>query len=224
MSPPPLLPAVLAGEDREAIRVGERALTYAGLRAAAGSVAARVAGHGPVAVWATPELETCVAVVGALLAGVPWCRSTRGRARASSATWWTTALPASSSPPPAPSSPTRWRGWSASTWRPSRARRAATPCPSRTARRRPSSSTPRARPGRPRGPCSRAGRSPRTSTPWPTAWAWTGDDVLAHALPLFHVHGLILGVLGPLRLAAPSTTSGASTRPRWPPRSRARRR
>src|SRR4029078_7740031 len=34
----------------------------------------------------------------------------------------------------------------------------------------------------------------------PDAWAWTGDDVLAHALPLFHVHGLILGVLGPLRL------------------------
>jgi malonyl-CoA/methylmalonyl-CoA synthetase len=31
------------------------------------------------------------------------------------------------------------------------------------------------------------------------AWAWTADDVLAHALPLFHVHGLVLGVLGPLR-------------------------
>ncbi|MFE0424116.1 AMP-binding protein, partial [Streptomyces sp. NPDC058953] len=31
------------------------------------------------------------------------------------------------------------------------------------------------------------------------AWAWTGDDVLVHGLPLFHVHGLILGVLGPLR-------------------------
>ena len=31
------------------------------------------------------------------------------------------------------------------------------------------------------------------------AWAWTGDDVLAHGLPLFHVHGLGLGVLGPLR-------------------------
>src|SRR6185312_1287373 len=31
------------------------------------------------------------------------------------------------------------------------------------------------------------------------AWAWTGDDVVAHGLPLFHVHGLILGVLGPLR-------------------------
>jgi malonyl-CoA/methylmalonyl-CoA synthetase len=31
------------------------------------------------------------------------------------------------------------------------------------------------------------------------AWAWTGEDVVAHALPLFHVHGLVIGVLGPLR-------------------------
>jgi malonyl-CoA/methylmalonyl-CoA synthetase len=31
------------------------------------------------------------------------------------------------------------------------------------------------------------------------AWEWTAEDVLVHALPLFHVHGLILGVLGPLR-------------------------
>ena len=31
------------------------------------------------------------------------------------------------------------------------------------------------------------------------AWAWTAADVLVHALPLFHVHGLVLGVLGPLR-------------------------
>ena len=32
------------------------------------------------------------------------------------------------------------------------------------------------------------------------AWAWTRDDRLVHALPLFHVHGLVLGTLGPLRL------------------------
>ena len=31
------------------------------------------------------------------------------------------------------------------------------------------------------------------------AWEWTADDRLAHALPLFHVHGLVLGLLGPLR-------------------------
>jgi malonyl-CoA/methylmalonyl-CoA synthetase len=30
-------------------------------------------------------------------------------------------------------------------------------------------------------------------------WHWTADDVLVHGLPLFHVHGLILGILGPLR-------------------------
>jgi fatty acid CoA ligase FadD36 len=32
------------------------------------------------------------------------------------------------------------------------------------------------------------------------AWDWTVDDTLVHGLPIFHVHGLVLGVLGPLRL------------------------
>jgi malonyl-CoA/methylmalonyl-CoA synthetase len=31
------------------------------------------------------------------------------------------------------------------------------------------------------------------------AWAWTERDVLTHALPIFHVHGLVLGIFGPLR-------------------------
>ena len=31
------------------------------------------------------------------------------------------------------------------------------------------------------------------------AWAWTDRDAVVHALPLFHVHGLLLGVLGSLR-------------------------
>jgi fatty acid CoA ligase FadD36 len=35
------------------------------------------------------------------------------------------------------------------------------------------------------------------------AWSWTPDDVLVHGLPLFHVHGLILGVLGALRVGSP---------------------
>jgi malonyl-CoA/methylmalonyl-CoA synthetase len=50
------------------------------------------------------------------------------------------------------------------------------------------------------------------------AWAWTADDVLVHALPLYHVHGLVLGVLGALRVGSglhhlgpfdPSTTAEA---------------
>jgi malonyl-CoA/methylmalonyl-CoA synthetase len=31
------------------------------------------------------------------------------------------------------------------------------------------------------------------------AWAWTDRDIVVHALPLFHVHGLVLGLLGSLR-------------------------
>ena len=35
-------------------------------------------------------------------------------------------------------------------------------------------------------------------------WEWTADDLLVHALPLFHAHGLVLGMLGPLRLGRPA--------------------
>jgi malonyl-CoA/methylmalonyl-CoA synthetase len=31
------------------------------------------------------------------------------------------------------------------------------------------------------------------------AWEWTAEDVLVHALPLFHVHGLVVATLGSLR-------------------------
>ena len=39
------------------------------------------------------------------------------------------------------------------------------------------------------------------------AWAWTPDDTLVHGLPLFHVHGLVLGAARPAagRLARWST-------------------
>lgn len=40
------------------------------------------------------------------------------------------------------------------------------------------------------------------------AWGWTPDDHLVHGLPLFHVHGLVLGVLGPLRIGSRLTHTG----------------
>ncbi|RMI42527.1 AMP-binding protein, partial [Actinomadura harenae] len=40
------------------------------------------------------------------------------------------------------------------------------------------------------------------------AWEWTRDDTLVHGLPLFHVHGLVLGVLGPLRVGSPLVHTG----------------
>jgi malonyl-CoA/methylmalonyl-CoA synthetase len=31
------------------------------------------------------------------------------------------------------------------------------------------------------------------------AWQWTSNDTIVHALPVFHVHGLVIGLLGALR-------------------------
>jgi fatty acid CoA ligase FadD36 len=43
------------------------------------------------------------------------------------------------------------------------------------------------------------------------AWDWTFQDHLVHGLPLYHVHGLVLGVLGPLRLGSSLTHTGRPT-------------
>jgi fatty acid CoA ligase FadD36 len=40
------------------------------------------------------------------------------------------------------------------------------------------------------------------------AWEWSAGDVLVHGLPLFHVHGLVLGVLGGLRVGSPVVHTG----------------
>src|SRR4051794_20076053 len=67
-----LLSPLADPSDKEAVRFGEHALTYAQLAGAAGAVAAAVAGRERVAVFAESRLETCVPAVGALLAGVPF--------------------------------------------------------------------------------------------------------------------------------------------------------
>jgi fatty acid CoA ligase FadD36 len=43
------------------------------------------------------------------------------------------------------------------------------------------------------------------------AWAWDADDVLVHGLPLFHVHGLVLGVLGALHTGSRLVHTGRPT-------------
>lgn len=66
-----LFPALRgATADRPALRFGDRSLTYGQLAAATGALAGRLARYDRVAVWATAELETAVAVVAALEAGV----------------------------------------------------------------------------------------------------------------------------------------------------------
>ncbi|MGI5338341.1 acyl-CoA synthetase [Streptomyces sp. CA-181903] len=42
-------------------------------------------------------------------------------------------------------------------------------------------------------------------------WQWTAEDTLVHGLPLFHVHGLVLGVLGALRTGCRLVHTGRPT-------------
>jgi fatty acid CoA ligase FadD36 len=43
------------------------------------------------------------------------------------------------------------------------------------------------------------------------AWEWTPDDTLVHGLPLHHVHGLVLGLLGSLRVKSRFVHTGSPT-------------
>ncbi|MEV6601560.1 AMP-binding protein [Actinoplanes sp. NPDC051346] len=43
------------------------------------------------------------------------------------------------------------------------------------------------------------------------AWQWTAGDTLVHGLPLYHVHGLVLGVLGALRAGSRLVHTGRPT-------------
>jgi malonyl-CoA/methylmalonyl-CoA synthetase len=167
-------------DGREAIRVGERALTYEQLHAAAAAVAERIAGARRVAVIAEPTLETCVAVVGALAAGVPIVpinpkAGERERAHILSDSAPDTLLGALDLD--------------------ARAEWPAEPDPERPAIVVYTSGTT----GPPKGVVIPRRAIATNLDALAAAWQWTGDDVVAHALPLFHVHGLILGMLGPLR-------------------------
>ena len=210
-SPPaPGRPRRQGGDPRR-----RRALTYAELAAAAAAVAERSPAPTRVAVIAENALETCVAVVGALAAGradradQPEGRRARARAHPVRQRARDRARRAGAELPAALRAPRV----DVDAGRARRVRR-----PSRPTRRRRSSSTRRARPARRRASCCRAGRSPRTSTRWPTPGSGRATTSSPTALPLFHVHGLILGVLGPLR------RGGGALAPRAASRRRPRRR
>ncbi len=175
-----LLEGLSTPDGREAIRVGDDALSYARLRAAAGAVAERIEGMDRVAVTATSSLQTVVAVVGALAAGVPITpiNPKAGERElehilsdsAPDAMLEDVDLDATGEWPdePDPEAPAIVVYTSGTT-------------------------------GPPKGVVLPRRAIAANLDALAAAWEWTGDDVVAHALPLFHVHGLILGVLGPLR-------------------------
>ncbi|MFI6204934.1 acyl-CoA synthetase [Streptomyces sp. NPDC051041] len=185
------------GADRPALRFGERSLTYAELAAAAGAVADRIRAARRVAVWAAPAPETAVGVVGALLAGVPAVplnpksgAKELGHILSDSAPDLVLTAPGAELPP-------ALRG----TARVDVDVRAAGTVPDDRADDGDpalivytSGTT-----GPPKGAVLPRRAVAATLDALADAWRWTGDDVLVHGLPLFHVHGLVLGVLGPLR-------------------------
>ncbi|MFC8062559.1 acyl-CoA synthetase [Streptomyces sp. NPDC057293] len=193
-----LFPALSpAPADGPALRFGERSLTYAELAAAAGATAGRIGAAGRVAVWATPAMETAVAVVAALLAGVPAVplnpRSgdkELAHILADSEPSLVLAAPDAGLPPAL-----------GALERVDVDVHATGPVPEdRSADGDPalvvytSGTT-----GPPKGAVIPRRALSTTLDALADAWQWTGDDVLVHGLPLFHVHGLVLGVLGPLR-------------------------
>ncbi len=189
-----LLPALLDPPDGLALRAGDTTLPYRELSAVAAAVAARIAGAGRVAVHATPGVHTAVAVAGAVLAGVPAVplnpklgERELAHVLADAAPDLVLAAPGAGvrADLPRVDVDLTARGGDLPP----------DPGPAAPALVIYTSGTT----GPPKGAVLSRRAVAANLDALAAAWAWTGADVLTHALPLFHVHGLVLGVLGPLR-------------------------
>ena len=187
--------AVAAGADLgDAVTIGGTTLSRSDLVGAATSVAERVGGARRVAVLAIPTPATVRAVTGALIAGVPFVPvpadvGVAERAHIltdSGAQGWLGERPEDLCGLPHVPVRLHARSW----------HRYAEPDPSATAMVIYTSGTT----GPPKGAVLSRAAVAADLDALASAWQWTPDDVLVHGLPLFHVHGLVLGLLGSLRV------------------------
>jgi malonyl-CoA/methylmalonyl-CoA synthetase len=180
-----------------AVDVAGSRLSYGELREAAAALVASLVGAQRVAVWAEPSLEFCVAAVAAVCAGIPLVPINPRLGRAELEHVLADSRPDTMIGAPDQALPIDWV--------PRRfrvdlsARRAELP-PTTTADEDPaliiytSGTT-----GRPKGAVLSRRAIASNLDALAETWDWTADDVVVHGLPLFHVHGLVLGLFGPLR-------------------------
>ncbi|RSN57062.1 acyl-CoA synthetase [Amycolatopsis sp. WAC 04182] len=194
--PDRLFPTLASGSAKEALRFGDVSLTYADVAAVAGTLA-RDLPSGRVAVWATPSVHTSVAVVAALLAGVPAIPLNPKIGERELAHILTDSDPVLVLAEPGVDLPA---GLESLPRRDILLEGTPVDLPAEPDAEAPalivytSGTT-----GPPKGVVLPRRAISTTLDALEDAWEWTADDVLVHGLPLFHVHGLILGILGPLR-------------------------
>jgi fatty acid CoA ligase FadD36 len=197
---------VAAGNDLgDAVRIGGASLSRSDLVGAATSVAERVGGARRIAVLATPTATTVLAITGCLIAGVPvvpvpadvGAAERRHILTDSGAQAWLGELPADAERLPHVPVRLHARSW----------HRYAEPTPQSTAMVMYTSGTT----GPPKGVLISRRAIAADIDALAVAWAWTPDDTLVHGLPLFHVHGLVLGLLGSLRIGNRFVHTGKPT-------------
>jgi acyl-CoA synthetase (AMP-forming)/AMP-acid ligase II len=183
----------LIAESGGTLRFGEQVLRHEEVLAAAAAFAPKLREHEVVAVWATPTLETLAAITAAAMQGVisvpvapdagvielaHMLLDSRASALIGAPSGLDIALPRlkvgiderrGSVPPIAVNDDVALILYTSGTT------------------------------GPPKGvPITRRALSSNLDA-LAECWAWTAEDTVVHALPLFHVHGLVLGVLGVLR-------------------------
>jgi fatty acid CoA ligase FadD36 len=201
-----LNPSTVSATDiADAVRIDDAVLSRSDLVGAATSVAERVAGAGRVAVLATPSAATVLAVTGCLIAGVPFvpvpadvgAAERRHMLTDSGAAAWLGPEP--DQPEGLPHIPVRLH---ARSWH-----RYPEPSPDATAMVIYTSGTT----GPPKGVVLSRRAIAADLDALAEAWQWSADDVLVHGLPLFHIHGLVLGLLGSLRIGNRFVHTGKPT-------------
>jgi malonyl-CoA/methylmalonyl-CoA synthetase len=190
-----------ATADRVALQFPDRSLTYGELDRASEALAASLAGARCVAVVAENRIETCVAVVAAIRAGVPAVPLNPRSGTAELAHIVADAAPEvvltarGTEPPPELAAARRATVELDHDPPPAPATTAPAPTPDDPALIVYTSGTT----GPPKGAVMPRRAIATNLDALAEIWGWTGRDVVAHALPLFHVHGLVVGILGPLR-------------------------